>query len=156
MRRSYKNANKWVALCAVIMMVMVMAGCSCGQGSGEESSGAGNIGGDEVGNEGTSAGAIGGGTLDPTYVPGTYTGSAQGYGGIIEVTVEVDEMSILSIEAVGEQETPNVGQIALAELPDQIVQANSTNIDGMSGATYSSQGLFEAVNDALAQAYTNE
>lgn len=102
------------------------------------------------------ADAIGGGTSDPIYMPGTYTGSAKGYGGQIEVTVEVDETHILSIDAVGDSETPNVGQKAIQELTQNIIDANNTDIEGISGATYSSQGLFEAVNDALAQAYTGE
>ncbi|MBP3700649.1 MAG: FMN-binding protein, partial [Lachnospiraceae bacterium] len=76
--------------------------------------------------------------------------------GTIEVTVEVDETHILSIDAVGENETPNVGQKALEKLSQRIIDANDTDIEGISGATYSSQGLFEAVNDALAQAYTGE
>lgn len=105
---------------------------------------------------GTSADTVGGGTPDPIYVPGVYSGSAKGYGGTIEVTVEVDETHILSVKAVGEKETETIGQKALQELSDQIVKANSTEIDGVSGATYSSQGLFEAVEDALAQAYTGD
>ena len=59
---------------------------------------------------GSSADAVGGGTADPIYMPGTYTGSAKGYGGTIEVTVEVDETHILSVKAGGEKETENVGQ----------------------------------------------
>lgn len=105
---------------------------------------------------GSDADAVGGGTADPIYVPGTYTGSAKGYGGQIEVTVEVDETHILSIDATGEMETPTVGQKAIKELAQRIKDANDTDIEGISGATYSSQGLFEAVNDALAQAYTGE
>ena len=88
-----------------------------------------------------------------SYVPGTYTGSAKGYGGTIEVTVEVDETRILSVKAEGKDETENVGQAALKKLETQIVEANGTAVEAISGATYSSQGLFEAVEDALAQAY---
>ena len=105
---------------------------------------------------GTGADTVGGSTTDPIYKPGTYTGSAQGYGGRIKVTVEVDEKHILSIEAVGADETPTVGQKAIEELSQRIKEANGTDIEGVSGATYSSQGLFEAVKDALEQAYTGE
>lgn len=105
---------------------------------------------------GTSADAVGSATKDAIYKPGTYTGSAKGYGGTIEVTVQVDENHILSVEAKGDKETENIGQAAIKELAEKIKEANSTHIDAKSGATYSSQGLFEAVNDALAQAYTGE
>lgn len=88
-----------------------------------------------------------------SYVPGIYTGSAKGYGGTIEVTVEVDESRILSVKAEGKDETESVGQAALKKLETQIVESNGTAVEAISGATYSSQGFFEAMEDALAQAY---
>lgn len=98
-----------------------------------------------------SAGAVGGGTAQ-AYTPGTYTGSAQGYAGPIEVTVEVDETHILSVTAVGESETPGIGQAALEVLAPKIAEENSTQLDVVAGASFSSRGLMAAVEAALEEA----
>lgn len=86
------------------------------------------------------------------YTPGTYTASANGFGGAIEVTVEVDETSILSVNATGASETEGVGSRAVAELPQAIIDAQSTDIDGVSGATVSSTALLSAAGTALQEA----
>lgn len=79
----------------------------------------------------------------------TLTGSAQGYGGEIIVTVIVDGEDIVSVEATGEDETEGVGSLALDELPDKIAQEDSTDVDSVSGATKTSEGIKQAVNNAL-------
>lgn len=76
-------------------------------------------------------------------------GSAQGYGGEVTVTVRVDGDDIISVEAVGEKETEGVGSKALDELPARIEEADSTDVDGVSGATKTSDAIKEAVNNAL-------
>ena len=47
------------------------------------------------------------------YTPGTYEGSAQGYGGTVTVSITVDANSITDVKVTGEQETPSVGGAAL-------------------------------------------
>jgi len=79
----------------------------------------------------------------------TLTGKAQGYGGEITVTVVVNGEDIVSVEAVGKDETEGVGSLAIDELPDKIEQADSTDVDDISGATKTSQGIKQAVNNAL-------
>jgi uncharacterized protein with FMN-binding domain len=79
----------------------------------------------------------------------TLTGSAQGYGGEITVTVVVNGEDIVSVEAEGKDETEGVGSLAIDELPDKIAQANSTDVDNVSGATKTSEGIKQAVNNAL-------
>ena len=79
----------------------------------------------------------------------TLTGSAQGYGGEINVTVVVNGEDIVSVEAEGKDETEGVGSLAIDELPDKIAQANSTDVDNVSGATKTSEGIKQAVNNAL-------
>ncbi|HRC81312.1 MAG TPA: FMN-binding protein, partial [Sedimentibacter sp.] len=74
---------------------------------------------------------------------------AQGYGGEITVTVVVNGDDIVSVEAMGENETEGVGSLALEQLPDKIEQANSTDVDDISGATKTSQGIKQAVENAL-------
>ena len=79
----------------------------------------------------------------------TLTGKAQGYGGEITVTVIVNGEDIVSVEAMGEDETEGVGSIAIEELPSKIAQANSTDVDDVSGATKTSQGIKQAVDNAI-------
>lgn len=79
----------------------------------------------------------------------TLTGTAEGFGGEITVTVIVDGTDIISVEAIGEGETQGIGSIALEELPNAIIEADSTDVDGITGATFTSNGIKVAVNKAL-------
>ena len=86
------------------------------------------------------------------YTAGTYTATAQGFGGDVTVTVRVSDSSITSVAATGEAETQGVGTRALEELPDKIVKAQSANVDAISGATVTSKAVLAAVADCLDQA----
>ncbi len=83
------------------------------------------------------------------YVPGTYTGEADGFGGTVSVTITVDETSITDVTAVGDDETEDVGGAALDELAAQILDAQSADIDGVSGASFTSEGIRAAAQDAI-------
>jgi fumarate reductase flavoprotein subunit len=90
-------------------------------------------------------------TTSGIYTPGTYTGSAQGFGGEVKVTVTVDAQKITAVKIVGDNETPALGGRAVAELPQKIVAANG-KVDGLSGATITSTAIAEALEAALKQA----
>lgn len=79
----------------------------------------------------------------------TLEGSAQGYGGEVAVTVVKNGDDITSVEAVGEDETEGVGSKAIEQLPGAIEEADSTDVDVVSGATVTSNAIIEAVNKAL-------
>lgn len=83
------------------------------------------------------------------FTPGTYEGTGKGYGGDIKVSVTVDETSITDIEVVEQTETEGVGGAALPTLVDKVLIAQSVNIDGVSGATYTSDGFLTAVREAI-------
>ncbi len=83
------------------------------------------------------------------YTPGTYTGEGNGFGGTVSVTITVDENSITAVEAAGDSETASVGGAALEELAAQVLEAQSAEIDGVSGATYTSDGIAEAAAAAI-------
>ena len=85
------------------------------------------------------------------YTPGTYEATAQGYGEL-KVTVTIDESGIADVAINGENETPTIGGAALDELKKQILDAQSTEIDGVAGATLTTNGVKEAVAAALAEA----
>lgn len=88
----------------------------------------------------------------PSYTPGTYTASARGNGGMVTVTVEVDEASVLSVAAEGPDETKGIGTRALEELPEAIVAANSAEVDTIAGATVTSEAVKLACSAALREA----
>lgn len=90
------------------------------------------------------------------YTPGTYTGSAQGFGGVIDVTITVDKDRITALKAEGLKETEDIGSKALVQLPSIIIEKNSATVDTISGATYSSNGLILAVESALSIAKGEE
>jgi uncharacterized protein with FMN-binding domain len=80
----------------------------------------------------------------------TLTGTGVGFGGgKITVTVTMDGDKIVSIVADGENQTEGIGTRALEELPGKIVEANSTEVDVIAGATVTSEGIIYAVNNAL-------
>lgn len=92
-------------------------------------------------------------SVDLSSVPdGTYHGEAQGIESTIEVDVTVKDGKITDVQATGD-ETPALGGVALEEIPDAIVAAGTTEgVDGHSGATITSDAIFEAINKALASA----
>ena len=84
------------------------------------------------------------------YTPGTYTGSARGYGGDVTVDVVVTAKKMQSINVKGDKET--LLDMVLPGLTDTILSKQSTEVDAVSGATLSSNAIKKAVDQALAQA----
>lgn len=78
--------------------------------------------------------------------------SSGGMGGEIVVKVAMDGAAIAGIEVLKQAETPDIGGKALESLPDTVVEAQSTDIDAVSGATVTSTAFCEAVDQAIAQA----
>ena len=88
-----------------------------------------------------------------TFTPGEYEGSAQGFGGAVNVKLTVDEEAITAIEITGDGETPALGGAAIEQMGAAYVgQADAEGVDGMTGATITSDAVKAAVGNALAQA----
>lgn len=87
-----------------------------------------------------------------TYKDGTYYGSGTGFGGKLKVEVVVQNGKIVSVTLVENEGDDHPYIDNASALLQSIVAAQSTNVDAVSGATYSSAGLIEAVRNALAQA----
>lgn len=87
-----------------------------------------------------------------SYTPGSYAGSAEGYGGEVSVTVEISESGIDSVKLVGNDETEELGGEALGKLEKRFVEAQSFQIDAVSGCTITSDAAIEAMRLALDQA----
>lgn len=83
------------------------------------------------------------------YTPGTYEGSAEGFGGTLKVSVTLSADKIESVEVIEHSETDGIGTKAIESLPGEIVAKNSVDIDSVSGATMSSKAIIGAVKDAM-------
>lgn len=80
---------------------------------------------------------------------GTYKGSANGYGGKVTVNVTVSKKTMTAIDIVSAPgETDSFFQRAKGVI-DKMLTAQSTDVDVVSGATYSSNGIIGAVKNAL-------
>ncbi len=79
------------------------------------------------------------------------TGTAKGFGGDVTVTLTMDGDKITDVKIVGDSETPGVGTPAIEQLPAKIIEANSADVEVISGATITSNAIIEAVNNALAK-----
>ena len=86
------------------------------------------------------------------FTPGTYTGVGAGKNGDITVEVTFSADKIERITVVSHSETPSLSDAAIANIPTQIVESQSLGVDAVSGATYTSNGIVEAVADAVKQA----
>lgn len=85
------------------------------------------------------------------YKDGTYYGTGTGFGGTMKVKVDISGGKIASIQIVEHQDGSAYISKASA-LINSIISSQSTNVDTVSGATYSSVGIIQAVRDALSQA----
>lgn len=87
------------------------------------------------------------------YKDGIYTGTGTGFsGGTTKVSVTVSGGKIADIKTISTDDTPRFYQYAEGTIPNEIISAQSSSVDTVSGATYSSRGLIEAVQDALNKA----
>lgn len=89
------------------------------------------------------------------YVPGTYTATANGINGPVTVTATFDENSIVEVLLDVSGETAGIGADAGAALRDQILAVQGPQIDGVSGATVTSNAVKEALVDCINQAGGN-
>lgn len=94
------------------------------------------------------------GTLSASLMaaPVTTEGTGVGKHGDITVAVTFDNGKIQDIKVVKTAENPILAQKVFTELKDEIVAQNSTELDMISGATFSSKGFVDAVNDAAKKA----
>ena len=90
---------------------------------------------------------------DVTYNDGTYTGVADGYGADLTVEVVIDDGLITEITIVSHNEhEERFYEPAMETVPDEIIASQSIEVDSVSGSTFTSIGIKNAVADALSQA----
>lgn len=84
---------------------------------------------------------------------GTYTGTGTGFRGETEVTVTVENGTITSIVIDSYQDDAQYFSRAKSTILSEVLDQQSVDVDTVSGATYSSNGILEAIADALSQDY---
>ncbi|WP_297419804.1 4Fe-4S binding protein [Clostridium sp.] len=88
-----------------------------------------------------------------TYKDGTYTGTGTGYrGGTTKVSVTIANGKITDVKTLSNQDTQRFFQRAEGTIINSIISKQSTSVDTVSGATFSSKGIMSAVASALSQA----
>lgn len=90
------------------------------------------------------------------YRDGVYEGTGEGYGGEISLKIIVEDGEIASVDLVSAEKEDTLYLNLAKELLGQIVEAQNADMDGISGATYSSKGILSAASQALKEAKLNE
>lgn len=130
---------KKTGILALLLAMLMVLGAACAPAAapaGETPAPAGTPAGDQSG----------------AYTPGIYTAAAKGNNGDVKVEVEVSATEIVSVKVVEHQETPGISDKAIAELPAAIVAVQGLGVDTVSGATFTSKAILEAVAACMAQA----
>lgn len=86
------------------------------------------------------------------YTPGTYTATEKGMGGDVTVEITFDSNKITEVKITGDDETPGIGTLAIEQLPDLILEAQSADVDVISSATVTSTAILNATATCIAQA----
>lgn len=89
---------------------------------------------------------------DSNYKDGTYQGEAEGFGGTVAVEVKVEKGKITAIEIVSVQKEDGAYLSMAKDIIPKIIEAQSTDVDTISGATFSSTGIKNASQEALEKA----
>ena len=140
-----KNNIKLILL--PIMLIALLSTTACGRLSDEDS----------IWNRTREVEAVGTPGADGSiaFEPGTFeaTSEIQGFGGYMTVEVTIgDDKNIADIEVTNHEESEDWYNMAVPTLTEAMIEAQSTNVDGVSGATYTSNAFIDAVRIALSQA----
>lgn len=87
-----------------------------------------------------------------TYPDGRWEGGAKGFGGMITVLVTVENGTISEIEITSADDEDKAYLSMAEDIIPKIIEAQSADVDTVSGATFSSTGIRDAVSEALKQA----
>ena len=80
---------------------------------------------------------------------GVFEGTGKSFGGDLKVAVTVEGGKITKVEVLSHGDTAGVCDAAMEKIPAAIVEAQSADVDVVTGATLSSNGIMAAVKNAL-------
>lgn len=103
----------------------------------------------QVAGNGQSDSENGGST---NYKDGTYTGEADGFGGTIQVEVKIEKNKIVEINVISAEKEDGAYLSMAKDMIPKIIDAQSADVDTISGATFSSTGIKNASEQALEKA----
>lgn len=103
----------------------------------------------QVAGNGQSDSGNGGST---NYKDGTYTGEADGFGGTIQVEVKIEKSKIAEINVISAEKEDGAYLSMAKDIIPKIIDAQSADVDTVSGATFSSTGIKNASEQALEKA----
>ena len=86
------------------------------------------------------------------YIPGTYEGTAEGISSTVKVTMTFSDSAVTDVVVDTSGETASYGAAAAEELKNQLLNAGSDEIDGVSGSTITSDAVKKAAKSCFAQA----
>ncbi len=85
-------------------------------------------------------------------VSGVFEGEGRGLLGIVRVKVQIENNKVKNIDVLQYSDTPGYSDTVFEYLPARVIEADSTAVDVISGATITSRAFLDAVNDALKKA----
>ncbi|MDR1893449.1 MAG: FAD-binding protein [Spirochaetales bacterium] len=90
----------------------------------------------------------------PSYTlnAGEYLGTGEGMGGPLTVKIRLEGSRLVEVEILSHSETPGISDAAIRNIPQAILQAQSPNVEVVTGATLTSRGIMTAVEKAQASA----
>ncbi|MBQ9346109.1 MAG: FAD-binding protein [Oscillibacter sp.] len=140
---SRRTFVKGLAAGAAALGLAGLAGCASAAPAQPETGGAEDTAGRE-----TQGGGL--------YTPGTYTASAQGLQSAVTVTMTFDENAITDVSIDVSGETPDIGAKIGGDMEEAILDAQSAEVDAVTGATVTSTAIKKAAEDCIAQAKAGE
>ncbi len=94
-------------------------------------------------------------SVDALLKDGSYEASAIAHNGPLTVSVTIKDGDISDIRVVEHSESKGIGDIPIKLIPQQIIENQSLSVDVMTGATFTSLGLINAIEDCIKQAGGN-
>ncbi len=91
-----------------------------------------------------------------SFTPGTYSASARGINGDVTVTMTFNETNITDVQIDASGETPDIGGAAAEEMQKKILEAQTYDVDAVSGATVTCDAIKTAAADCISQASGEE
>ncbi len=88
----------------------------------------------------------------PKYLDGTYIGDGDGFKGVITLSVDVVEGKIHTIRVISHSDDLPWFEEVDPDLMDRVILGQDYEIDGITGATFSSRGVLSGIKDALSKA----
>ncbi len=92
------------------------------------------------------------GSKNIIYKEGIYEGNAEGHIGPIKVQIVTDKYEIKEIKILEQQEIPIIADTVYEKIPARVIKSNSSDVEVVAGATYTSNGLIQAIKDGLDKA----